>query len=310
MFDVLAELKRLPPIPKVHYAYKGFGTSFLDAAANDALLSESVRIMGAATVDGEFINEARLRKVLAICAMHKAELAVTWAPYHRGFPEHAHAGYRGKEWLAEITAFHAKLETLAKWLDGSTVQLGAFVLDSEIFLRDKSNWNEQAVFINHQIFVDIARQYFPSARIEWYNRGTGPNMTGLEGGHSFSEPLYQLDDLNQTWRQFRECYAAALLKEVDSVTPWIGIGCAYRKRTAPETGKVWDTDNIYAPVNAWQVGAAINNYRFFSKTFFAPFQYAHRGVFYPRPFSPEIPDDNWARCFVAYVQGANGIAID
>lgn len=311
MVSVLDELKALPPLPKVHYAYKGFSHAFLIDPAQAALLSETVRVMRSATVDGDYVDEPRFRNALAAVELHKAELAITWPPYHKQFPKDASATYRGKEWVEEIDTFRRKLETILGWLGAERfAYVGALILDSEIFLAGKANWNEQAVFINHQIFVDIARQYFPSARIEWYNRGTGPNMTGLEDGHSFSEPLYQLDNLDQTWRQFRECYAAALLKEVESVTPWIGIGAAYRRTPPPENKKVWDPANAYDPKAAWQVGAAINNPRYFHQAFFAPFQYAQVGVFYPRPYAPDIPNDHWARCFIAYTKGASGIAMD
>lgn len=324
--QLLAQLRELKPLPKVHYSWP---VPF--EKVPDELLLEYVRLTHAVCVTGEWCTPEQIDRCVAICAKVNAtrpdlpaSIGVNYSPWHRRFGEKLPPTDKGPTQEEELGYLKTRMETIRGLLKTSNqrhaadVAVTAILFDSERFntRAEDAGWNK-AITEKYNAVYDVARDIFPKARIEWYARGAIEPAASESGwaqasyfaldekGESFGCSLYQVPEIGYTRETFRRTAANAKKHNCDQVTPWIALASGYRRKTDAfaEFSLDWRYDLIYS----WQLGTEVN-IPWYSEPVrherFAPWSMAKIVVFYPEPFGRSL---GWGQHFVAYVRGANGI---
>ncbi len=322
---MLAWLRELPPLPKVHYSWP-----LPWKRLADELLLEYVRLSHAASVAGEWFTPEQIDRAVGAChrvnrqePKIRASLAVNYSVWHRRFGKELPPTDFGPSHQAELDLLRKRMlllkETLAQAnrRHGAQVELTAILFDSERFrIRpDDPRWN-QAITAKYNAAYDVVRSVFPRARIEWYARGAVQRSAAPSGwsrtryfdlkekGETFACSLYRVPEIGYTREAFRRTVQHALAHGVQEVTPWVALASGYRRQV--DVFHRFDFDWNYDLIYSWQLGAELNQPWFGSperEQRFAPWRRAKVVVFYPQPFDPRSP--HWGRHFVAYVRGAH-----
>lgn len=323
---LLAQLRELEPLPKVHYSwplpYKTIG---------DDLLYEYVRLTHAASITGEWHGSKEVERAVRICRQVNAtkpkipaSIGINYSPWHRRFGKELPPTDTGPTHQAELDYLRKRMETIRSALAEANethqtdIAVTCVMFDSERFHTRKGDdaWNA-AMTDKYNAAYDVVREVFPKVRIEWYARGavhpsasnTGWTASSLftleESGESFGCSLYHVPEIEITRQTFRRTADAARKHGCESVTPWIALASGYR-RQVDEFHK-WSLDWNYDLVYSWKLGAEVNNSWHGAperELRFAPWRMAEIAIFYPEPFGRS---PHWGKHFVAYVRGAHMI---
>jgi hypothetical protein len=324
--QVLAWLRELKPLPKVHYSWP-----LPFAKLSDELLIEYARLTHAVSLSGEWAKPEEIDRAVLICKQINvnkpkihASIGINHSVWHRRFGKDLPPTDTGSTHRAELDYLKQRMEFFRDTIAtsnqkyNSDVDVSAILFDSEHFhvRKDDAKWN-QAITDKYNAAYDMVREVFPDARIEWYARGAihpGASQTGWsestyftldEQGDSFGCSLYQVPEIGYTREIFRRTADNAQQHGVGEVTPWIALASGYRRQTDKyhEFSQAWNYDLIYS----WKLGAEINLPWYGAeerRQRFAPWNKSKIAIFYPEPFG-RAP--HWGQHFVAYVRGANGI---
>lgn len=296
--EILDELRKLSPLPKVHLSFAVRADWLVTPAPSLAI--EYARISRALCVRGELVTAAQLAAAARICTAADAALGVQWGRTHN------------------LAALRQRL----RWIrDTSEIPVEYVILDDERSAATPRRAED------HRAAAAIVADVLPAARLEWYGyrgqqrvpRGNGwgaaPWHDLRERHPIWSVALYRVPELGYTREAMRRTVAEAARHGVRQVTAWIALGSGYRRTTGAivddrqqrwqEWSYDWDYDTIYS----WQLGFELNQPWFSStadrRARFAPWSAADVVVFYPCPFNEKAPA--WGKHFVAYVRGANGV---
>ena len=331
------ELKKLKPLPKVHYSF-WLGPTFLKNEENADLLYELARICHAVSISGEWASYDQVEAAVAACAkvnktnpVIPATIGVNYMPWHREFRQDLDSPIPGQygfmifnhpSYNAEIERFEKRLRLVKEWVDqcnktiGSNVEVGALLFDCERFYSRAHDplWNEAMGKAQNDIHRK-AVELFPDARIEWYNRGMGGRkgtlmrpylvdnliMTGMSCA-LYSVPFYShTKDVFEGTCRLADSYVIdgqTPWKGLD-VTPWVGLNFGF-------DWDVWDS-GVRPERNClkmpWEYGVS-HSYRIGAllNSFTAPYDRAKVIVLYPPPFDRRLP--NWGWHFIEYCKGA------
>ncbi|MEK6674621.1 MAG: hypothetical protein AABZ47_03080 [Planctomycetota bacterium] len=324
---VVELLSPLKPLQKVHYSWP-LPNSMLEQP-DGRLLREYVRLSHAVTISGEWCIQQHVVAAVQACKRENAEtpsipasLALCFKPWHRRFGKELPVTDCGPSHQAELVFFQERITTIRDWLAaankefGARIEVTALLFDSErLYARpNDAEWNK-AITQKYDAFYDIGKRVFPNARIEWYGRGiqrtahsSGWSSYGWNTfdnkADSFSCSLYRVAETDTMRESFRRTVELAKKSGKEDVTPWVALGSGYK----PHARKFqeWTSDWDYDLIHSWTIGAEINDPRYGAEPErYAPWNAAKVVVFYPQPFDPRTP--SWAKHFVAYVRGANGI---
>ncbi len=319
--DIEIKLFALKPLPKIHYSW-GLGDILNDP--NDRLAYELARITHALSVKGEWVTKEQVQNSVYICArvnktnpVIPCSLAVNFSPWHNKFGKDLSPTNRGPTYIAELSFFKERMEVVKNWVKesnqkyGTDVQVSAILLDSERFeIRNDSNlWND-AIRDNLDSIHKLAKEIYSNARIEWYGRGMieawaydgwsrTPYFTGKEIKSSLSCSLYTVPEPDRMRELFRRTCKLADELGIEDVTPWVALGCGYKRHTTElqKWVKDWDYDLIYS----WLLGSELNIDWYAQRPKrYAPYNRAKVIIFYPAPFSPTM--EYWPKHFIAYVR--------
>lgn len=326
--ELVAWLRELPPLPKVHYSVQ---VPIRHLQTQSPLLYEYVRITHAISLRGQDCTREQIKSAVSICKRVNAgkpgiaaSIAINYSPWHYRFGKALPPTDTGRTHSEELLFMRERFELISGWLgfanrtSDTPVVVSAVLYDCERFVTRPNDpvWNK-AIQAKLTAAYQIAREYFPQARIEWYARGAvspgalgngwGENrgFTLQEPGDSFSCPLYRVPEIQTTRDTFRKTVERADKFGVEDVTPWVALASGYRR--TPTKMNDWSFDWRYDLTYSWQLGAEINHPWFSHpdhRAAFGPWQRAKVVVFYPEPFG-QAPD--WGRHFVAYVRGAHMI---
>lgn len=322
--QMLAWLRELEPLPKVHYSWP-----LPYSSISDELLTEYVRLTHAASVSGEWHKSDEIDRAVRICQQVnaaepeiRASIGVNYSVWHRRFGKDLTPTDTGPTHDAELEYLQSRLESIrdevaaANQRQGADVTVSAILFDSERFHTRAGDaaWN-RAITAKYDAAYDIARQIFPEVRIEWYARGavqpsaaaTGWSTSSLfaldEEGESFGCSLYRVPEIGYTRETFRRTAALAGEHGCEQVTPWIALASGYRRQV--DAFHEWSLDWNYDLIYSWQLGAEVNQPWFGAperQERFAPWNKAQVAIFYPEPFGRS---PYWSVHFVAYVRGAH-----
>lgn len=322
--QVLAWMRELKPLPKVHYSWP-----LPLAKMPEELLFHYVRLTSAVSLSGEWFTSQDVHRAVAVCRRVNAarpaipaSIGVNFSVWHRRFGKELPPTDFGPTHQAELQYLRERLETLRSAVAqanrrlGSEVAVSAVLFDSERFhvRPEDAPWNK-AITRKYDAATEVVRSVFPEVRIEWYARGavqpsaapTGWSestyFTLEEKGSTFACSLYRVPEIGYTRETFRRTAANALRHGCQEVTPWIALASGYRRQTDKfhEFSLNWNYDLIYS----WQLGAEVNQPWFGAperQQRFAPWRMARIAVFYPEPFGRS---PHWGQHFVAYVRGAH-----
>ncbi len=323
--QILAWMKQLKPLPKVHYSWP-----ISLSKDRDKLLYQYVRLTHAVSLRGESATPANVDQAVDLCnrvnqtnPKQPASLGINFSVWHHRFGKGLPPTDFGPSHKAELDYLRKRMKAIrvsvasANIRNRADVKVTAILFDCERFVTRSNDevWNA-AITRKFNEAYDLVKGIFPAARIEWYARGgisrsaaeTGWSQARFatldEKGVAFGSSLYFVPEYEGTRKAFRLTAKNAAKHGCDQVTPWIALASGYRRQTDKFhswTGN-WNYDLIYS----WTLGREINN-PWYSKATridrFAPWNKAKIAVFYPAPFNRDAP--HWGQHFVAYVRGAN-----
>jgi hypothetical protein len=332
-FEVVAALKALKPLAKVHYSFP-VEPQWLEGPG-DPLVHEYVRLTHSLCVRGENVTGPQLDVAVAVCAAVNqqrpdiaASIGVNYSVWHRRFPKDAPPTETGAKHDDEVAFYRSRLEQIRDWLAQSNsrrktdVRVTAILLDCERFRTKDAKasgaaaWND-AIRAKHDEIYRVSKTVFPDARVVWYGLG-GVSTTAVGScwrtsntaptnilNDGWSVSLYRPHEQYYTREQMRRTVDAARAAGVKEVIPWVSLASGYRRQVEGPSW-TWDTSWDYGLPLAWQLGAELNN-PWYGKNAecYAPWNAAPFVCFYPGPFYPKYP--HWPRYFVAYVRGANDL---
>ena len=331
--QILAWLQELEPLPKVHYCWSLREEDYKYEL--DPLIPEYIRLCHAASLCLECVRPQDVAGMVELCdqinrggAEIPARLAFVYSPYHGILPEDVPPTYAGPEVEAATSEFRTLLEGARDALDsanvaqGADVFVGAIIVDTELWYAadedqpDREEWNA-ALDAKYDAIYDIAKDVFPEAVVEWYARGqitrgdatsgyyASDRFTLNEQGDTFAVSLYRVPEPEEMRTCFSLTLESAQLHGVDNVTAWVALAAGYRRQTDYVDHNYWYLDWDYEVYYSWQMGAELNDPYFAARPErFAAWDHADVVVFYPEAFG-RTP--HWAKHFVAYVRGAQGI---
>ena len=170
-------------------------------------------------------------------------VAIIHSPWHcfpalsmAGWPYEFDPTYQGPEVAAEINLFSTRLQQFSDYLGDANalyhtnVQVSAVLLDSEHYtVKDgDAAWNA-ALDGKYNPFYDSVKSHFPSAMVDWYNRGEA-GWTGFtlnEEGDAYCCSLYRNGVMSYQGELFRDTCQNAVDHGVPSVTVWFTPGGSY-----------------------------------------------------------------------------------
>lgn len=307
----LDQICALPELPKPHYSFP----MRLDLLATvDPFLVEYVRITHSVGI-GPMHTERHVKSALAVCREVNARspkipaaLAVNYSPYHKFGPA---ADDFGRLYEKEIAALEQSMADISRWISefnagGTPVHVEAVLLDCERYDFRASNTPElnAAIVRKYDEVYWRAKQYFPSALVEWYRRGAMQKaarppgswtpylrFNGQERGDAFSCSLYRitqpesdLEILERTGKHAAEHHLP--------VNVWLALGAGWRQDTSLRSKEYFDLNWDYDEGYSRRMGYELNR---------RP-EVPRAVIFYPAAFDPRVK--SWGRHFAAYVNGA------
>lgn len=323
---IAAQLAGLPPLPKVHYSY-ATDAEVLDNPAS-GLLYEWVRITHNVTLELIGADAAKVRNAIAVVqAVNStgpaipARLSLKYSPWEYVFPANQPPMYAGPEVQAELDQMSRLLTQVDGYIDAANAALGTAVAVDSIILNtevwrarqstaaDAAVWNA-ALKEKYDAAYNLCKAVFPGALVHWYNRGKPLDRGGYfalnELGDSCSQELYFVHDLPALRYRYRLGYQ---FSQTIGQTPiaWINLNGAFSD-DLPD-GQLRYLCGIEYPIeNAWQLGLELNWPGFDPPADQQPpLKVAPAVTIYPAAFVSTEPD--FARYFVAYVQGAANIPL-
>lgn len=317
--QLLAWMRELDPLPKVHYCWPVPQEMLIEG---DAVLYEYVRLTRSVGIFGMWKSQPAIEKAVEMCdaVTHSdtaapATIAINYSPWHWRWPEDLPPTHTGPEHDEVIEYYYNLMSDIKEWLDqanarlGSDVQVSVLLLNTERFQVREENepnaeaWNA-AIDDKYDSIFNVCKEVFPDARVEWYGRATAPwHFTGQELGNGFATWLYNLPFVDRTRAMFRSAYESAQALGSGDVMPWIALAAGYH---LDQEGEPWDFDWNFDLRFSWQIGAEVNDpYYGDHPAEYAPWHAAWAATFYPGPFDQRVP--YWGEHFVAYVRGAHGI---
>lgn len=269
--ELLKELMRLEPLPKVHYSWGLAPGKFL--MSENKILYELARLTHALSVFGANAKPEWIDNCVYTCArVNKTNppipcsIGIVYDIWHHKFRpdlekpipnEYDHTVFDHPTYAEEIEFFVHRSSLIRQWISesnkkyGTDVKVGALLLDCERFHRRPNDpaWNAAVARAVNDIHVR-AVELFPEARIEWYERAgklasnsdtaTWNNvyffydfiMTGMSmSWYSPTEPE-KMKNLFQKDCDFADTY------EIDGKTPWKGMDMT--PWVALAWGRDWD----------------------------------------------------------------------
>jgi len=250
--QVLAWLRELKPLPKVHYSWP-----LPLEKMSDELLFQYVRLTGAVSLSGEWGQVEQVDRAVAVCQKVNAakpqipaSLGINYSVWHRRFGKDLPPTDTGPTHQAELDYLKSRLAAMRDALAAANekhaakVAVTAILFDSEHFhvKPDNAAWNK-AITAKYDAATDVVRAIFPKARIEWYARGAvqpGASATGWsestyftldEQAKTFGCSLYQVPEIGYTREIFRRTAENAVQHGCQEVTPWIALASGYRRQT-------------------------------------------------------------------------------
>jgi hypothetical protein len=315
---ILEQMRALPPLPKVHYSW-GLENGTLLNTADDPRLYEYVRITHAACVTGEWANEDRVNRAVLACAQVNAThpttvttIGINYSPWHRVFPAGMPPTYMGPEHDLEIATFRDKMTNVRNLIAAANAKYGANVTASMVLLNSEvwevkqpgepgaDAWNA-ALDVKYNAIYDASKSVFPAAIVLWAAEGSGPYFTLREK----TDGLFNTTAYNPAAPEINYPYMKGLLalceqRGASAAAMWISLASGWQTAAGAPTTYRYDWD--YDPVYSWELGRRLNAPRLDGMA--VPIQYV---IFWPAPFSTVTP--TWGQHFVAYVRGANGLAL-
>lgn len=330
--QVITQLRALRPLPKVHCSWS-LPLELL--SPDNPRLREYVRITHSACLNGAWAKPVHVDAAVQVCKYVNAgqpdipaTLAIGYTPWKDYSGKDLPPTDQGHTHTRELAVFAQRLGDIREWVATSNqrhraqIRVSVILLNSERFNTKApgqpgaSSWNA-AIASKHNALYDIVKSRFPEARVEWYNFGavlpsshpTGwsqVNIHNLSEKHDgFSVSLYRVPEIGYTRESFRRTAKNARAHDVDSVTPYVALGCGYRRQVSGAAW-AWDFHWDYDLVYSWLLGQEINHSWFGDRPErFAPWHAAKAVCFWPPPFDKRCPV--WTRHFIAYVRGANGV---
>jgi hypothetical protein len=187
-------LRGLPALRTPHYSWpfpevgnlgsagpKGGYLANASASFLDGFLHDYVRITGSCPLSLVHTSEVEVATCASICAANTAEpkrcLAINYSPWYAKFPSHDPT-ITGPPEDAEMAFFSGLLVNVTAWLakadSAGTVGVGAILLDQEKFSAQTGSpvATVDALTRKCDLIWNASTLVFPTARIEWYNRGS------------------------------------------------------------------------------------------------------------------------------------------
>jgi len=327
--EIVEWLRPLSPLPKVHYGYPI--TVRLLREPGDPLLYEWVRIAHSVPLspkDGGWVSPSKVYNAVAVCQQINdtnpeipATLALNWWPYHLFLPAEVPPTYDGPECQQELDEFEERFSLVASWLDDANaalradVQVSAILFDCEMwFVKEEGEegyeeWNS-ALAAKYDAFYLLSKSIFPDVPVHWHSRGKPwryyRRFNFEELGDACGAELYCGYDLPWTRAYFRAHYEEAQAHDVDSFVAWFSMGAGYWTLPNGARRYIWDLN--YDVSLAWQLGAEANGYAPPPPDDPTPWDGVTAIAFFPGPFDGRTPQ--FAKYFVAYVRGAQGLPLD
>ncbi len=315
----VAELRALPPLPKVHYSYPIW--TFLEPV--HPAVREYARITHAITVSAKYHKEQQVRNALEVCRQINADnpaipasLGIHYPPYHVIKPGVMDFG---KLHCRELETMYRELNQIRRWVRKFNGTRSAPIAVTMVLLECEQYWflpshspeQKAATIRKYDEAYDVAKCIFPDAVIEWYNRGqvlvverppdfkidwrVYSRFCGEEKGDAFSCSLYCLPEIGYTRETFTRTREHAREHDL-RVHAWIALGSGFQRDPSLPGGRKfalnWDYDLAYS----WHAGFDVNRR-----------WDARAGIFYPGPFDSRTPQ--WGKHFQAYAKGAHRIPL-
>eukprot|EP01050_Picozoa_sp_SAG11_P004355 SAG11_NODE_277_length_11302_cov_5.987146_5_plen_1278_part_00 len=231
-------------------------------------------------------------------------------------------------------------------------QVQAALIDAERFVLNtpakcNSSLMRSAITRKHDLLFNATLNAFPGIEIFRFQRGRVEKLmtlgehslysddmcadegrcsehcpvgyTGAERGTDCNIALYQVQELEAMRENFRRTVSHAKEHNATSVTPWIALGCGYRRAASHSRPLAFENNNDYPAVYSWELGGEVNNHSYSTPELsaeFAPWGWAKRVVLFPSPFetintlptgTANSSSTNIFDHFVAYVRGAAGL---
>ena len=174
--QVLAWLKELEPLPKVHYSWP-----VPLETLPDELLHEYVRLTSAISLSGEWGTAEQIERAVAICKRVNADkpkvpasIGINYSVWHRRFGQELPPTDVGPTHQAELDYLTTRMERIRDGLAAANqkhetdISVSAILFDSEHFhvKPDDAAWNN-AITAKYDAATNIVRKIFPEVRIEW-----------------------------------------------------------------------------------------------------------------------------------------------
>lgn len=327
--EVLAWLRDLPPLPKVHHSAQ-LGSDLLDDP-NSPLLHEWVRITHAVSFDprGSW-RLARVENIVAACQQVNAlepSIPATIALYYQPFrdlPVGAPPSYAGPELqqaLDDCEVYFTQMKNqlaIANANLAADIQVSSILLECEHwYVRDEDMPGGQehnaAMTAKYDAAYDICRSVLPNPPIDWYRRGESGALRRVhfvldEQGESYVPSFYFPIDFGRAREIFVDAYDQAQADGVDRMVGWITLGGSQVELPSGLWRYVCDLP--YDTSYSWQIGAELNipGYPQPPDGTTAPWEVVDAFGIYPAATDTRF--SSFARHFVAYVRGANGLPLE
>ena len=237
-------------------------------------------------------NKTEIVEAVKLCAKANASLSVNYSPWAYWWgssplycptgPSNCDPTIGGIGEELELRFFRTRLAHIDEWISetnallGSTVRIGAILLDSERFYINWQNETQLAALTRKDdLIYNVSHEYCNgSCTIEQYNRGTinqektmakpaegipaddawtpWPGYPACRGlGDTFATSLYTIPEYEATREAYRRTFANAQACNISWVTPWLWLGGGERRivnehHDGDTSGDMlWDYDLAY-----------------------------------------------------------------
>jgi len=319
-------LEALPKLPKIHYSWP-VQNDWLEGG-RDRVAIAYARITGAVCLRGETCTQGQVAGAVRLCteASKKRNSAVSiginYSVWHHRFDKSAPATDKGPSATEEMRVLSERFERIRDWLDEQRpadgdrrIEVTAILFDCERFDRTGERANDDAVLDKYNQAYEVAKRYFPNARVIWYGFGAAVPINYAEGyviardfgwetkNDGASVSLYYGGEATTHRMLLRETIAEAAKHDVRQVVPWVALGCGNRP-TIVKNEREWDFDWDYDPAYSWWLGRDLNNsWQQKRLEKICPTTAVPCVVFYPGPNDPRVRA--WWIHFMWYCRGAH-----
>lgn len=285
-----AQLADLKPLRKIHWS---FGLSYEQLAAPSDDLKQVLRICGGVSIASHYQTDTSLSQTVALATELRLPCAVVYSPRAKLHPD---------DMLAELSEFNDRMRKVAS--SGLDVRA--------VFFDDERNIDIDCALPYRNALYRIAKHWFPSASVEWYEHGSCSPAATDTGWYdsrkalgdvltdAWAVVLYRPGELGMQCEAYRRTCKAAP-KDMP-VTPWIALGAGFHP--ARDRYRVWVWDWNYPDYCDWWLGKQIHGGSWYSVRAerYAPWDRAKHVVLYPPICDPNVP--GWLAHFTEYARGA------